>query len=44
MARGTLRVTRPDYGGQVDNEPPDWGFWCFVIAVIDLAVKVMTQR
>lgn len=28
-----------------DGRPdPDWDFWCFVVAVIGLAVQVMTQR
>lgn len=28
----------------VDDERPDWDFWCFVIALIGFAFDVMTQR
>jgi hypothetical protein len=26
------------------NEQPDWSFWCFVIALLELALQVMTSR
>lgn len=28
---------------QLDDEP-DWTFWCFVIALIELALTAMTLR
>jgi hypothetical protein len=27
-----------------NNEQPDWSFWCFVIAVLEVAIQVMTKR
>jgi hypothetical protein len=28
-----------------DNDgQPDWSFWCFLVAVLELALQVMTKR
>lgn len=27
-----------------NNEQPDWSFWCFVIAVLEVALQVMAKR
>ena len=37
---GTLGMSQR--GKLVKDEQPDWNFWCFVIALIELAAQAMT--
>jgi hypothetical protein len=27
-----------------NNEQPDWSFWCFVIAVLEVLLQVMARQ
>lgn len=29
--------------GSMENEQPDWNFWCFVIALFELLTHAMTK-
>jgi hypothetical protein len=28
----------------VEDEPPNWNYWCFVIGVLELLLQVMSKR
>lgn len=43
--RRSATGTRPLHEVDVDNnEQPDWSFWCFVIALVELLLQVMAKR
>ena len=50
MARRTLAHSGVQHQGRKegehvnDNEQPDWSFWCFVIALLELLLQVTAKR
>jgi hypothetical protein len=38
------QVPRPYGGDTVDNEQPDWNFWCFVTSFLELLLQVVTSH